>query len=426
MKPLKIIVCALAAIVLATPALAQEDAPERRRRGPRMQTLAPEKAKAAWEWQARWVAHELKLTEEAAEKVVEIYLVARQQLVEAARESQPAAGEGRRGEGQRGEGQGARRGQGPMGFGVNRELVTKARGELEAALSAVMEPEQTEQAMTSLGSFSRQWDVMVDAILGFELEPTATYAALAPLGAYMSELSALREAGDWQAVREGWRGAREKLMSELGEVLDEEQLEQFAQLGRRGRDRGQGQREGRGQPEGRAEIGQPAPDFVATDSAGKRHALADYKGKIVVLQWINPDCPVCRRTSESGKVAAMKKELSGLADNVVHLTVSTTHYMEVAKAAKYLGKNKIDAPVLDDRNGKIGRLYGAATTPHMFVIDEKGVLRYRGAIDDDQYGDKGLEATNYVVNAVRQMVAGETVTPDVTKSYGCTVKYGEL
>ncbi|MHC4102825.1 MAG: thioredoxin domain-containing protein, partial [Planctomycetota bacterium] len=85
--------------------------------------------------------------------------------------------------------------------------------------------------------------------------------------------------------------------------------------------------------------------------------------------------------------------------------------------------HKIDAPVLIDRDGKVGHLYGAKRTPHLFVIDAEGVLRYQGAIDDDQRGDKGEKATNYVVQAVRQIVAGETVAPDITRSYGCTVKY---
>ncbi|MHC4129834.1 MAG: thioredoxin domain-containing protein [Planctomycetota bacterium] len=79
--------------------------------------------------------------------------------------------------------------------------------------------------------------------------------------------------------------------------------------------------------------------------------------------------------------------------------------------------------MLIDRDGKVGHLYGAKRTPHMFVVDAKGILRYQGAIDDDSSGDKGDRATNYVVQAVRQIAAGDTVTPDVTRAYGCSVKY---
>ncbi|MHC4766083.1 MAG: thioredoxin domain-containing protein, partial [Planctomycetota bacterium] len=91
--------------------------------------------------------------------------------------------------------------------------------------------------------------------------------------------------------------------------------------------------------------------------------------------------------------------------------------------AAYFKTHKIDAPVLIDRDGKVGHLYGAKRTPHMFVVDAKGILRYQGAIDDDSSGDKGDRATNYVVQAVRQIAAGDTVTPDVTRAYGCSVKY---
>ncbi|MHC4081740.1 MAG: redoxin domain-containing protein, partial [Planctomycetota bacterium] len=172
-----------------------------------------------------------------------------------------------------------------------------------------------------------------------------------------------------------------------------------------------------------AEIGEPAPAFTLADSTGKSHALADYRGKIVVLQWINPDCPVCRRVCSTGLATAMRKQLDEITPGVVHLAINSTHYMEPSVGEAYLKTHKIDAPVLIDRDGKVGHLYGAKRTPHLFVIDAEGVLRYQGAIDDDQRGDKGEKATNYVVQAVRQIVAGETVAPDITRSYGCTVKY---
>ena len=153
--------------------------------------------------------------------------------------------------------------------------------------------------------------------------------------------------------------------------------------------------------------------------------MSDYAGKIVVLQWINPDCPICVRVSKSGRVAAMRSDLGNVDNDIVHLTVNSTHYMEPEKGAVYLEQHAIDAPVLIDKDGTVGKLYGAKTTPHMFVIDTEGVLRYQGAIDDDQSGKKGGDATNYVVLAVQQIAEGETVSPDTTRPYGCSVKYAK-
>jgi peroxiredoxin len=172
----------------------------------------------------------------------------------------------------------------------------------------------------------------------------------------------------------------------------------------------------------KAKVGEAAPNFTLKDASGKAHSLADYKGRIVVMQWINPDCPVCRRVSSSGLVATMAKELKGIDSNIVHLTVNSTSGMAAEKSAGYLKQNKIDAPALIDDDGTVGHMYGAMTTPHLFVIDAEGVLRYQGAFDDDPNGNK-KDATNYVVNAVQQIKAGETVSPDYAKPYGCSVKY---
>ena len=177
-------------------------------------------------------------------------------------------------------------------------------------------------------------------------------------------------------------------------------------------------------PVAKAKIGEAAPAFTLKDASGKTYSLSDYAGKIVVLQWINPDCPVCRRVAENGRVAAMRTEMKAASPEIVHLAINSTHYMEPAVSAAYFKSHKIDAPALDDRDGTVGRLYGAKTTPHMFVIDAEGVLRYDGAIDDDQRGRK-TEVTNYVVQAVNQITAGETVSPDMTRAYGCGVKYAK-
>ncbi len=172
-----------------------------------------------------------------------------------------------------------------------------------------------------------------------------------------------------------------------------------------------------------AKVGEPAPNFTLNDASGKSHTLADYQGKLVVLQWINPDCPICTRVNRSGITTKMAKAIRTVEKEFVHLTIHSTHYMEPDKSVAYLKQHKVKAPVLDDRDGKIGHLYGAKTTPHMYVIDKKGILRYAGAIDDDPNGTNRDGATNYVINAVRQIAAGETVAPDMTKAYGCQVKY---
>jgi hypothetical protein len=120
----------------------------------------------------------------------------------------------------------------------------------------------------------------------------------------------------------------------------------------------------------------------------------------------------------------MRKQLEEIAPGgVAHLAINSTYLMESSVGEAYLKTHKVDAPVLIDGDGTVGHLYDAKRTPHLYVIDAEGVLRYQGAIDDDPRGDKGDKATNYAVQAVRQIVAGETVAPDITPSYGCTVKY---
>lgn len=172
-----------------------------------------------------------------------------------------------------------------------------------------------------------------------------------------------------------------------------------------------------------AKVGAAAPAFTIKDATGKEHSLSDYKGRIVVLQWINPDCPVCRHVTSSGLVNAMLDDLEKIDKDLVYLTVNSTHYMKPDTSVAYLAKHKVKAPTLIDQDGTLGHLYGARTTPHVFVIDDKGILRYQGAFNDDRRGSKGKDAMNYAVNAVRQIKAGETVSPDSTKSYGCSVKY---
>ena len=138
----------------------------------------------------------------------------------------------------------------------------------------------------------------------------------------------------------------------------------------------------------------------------------------------NPQCPVCHRVMPSGQIDKMRKDLKAIDKDFVHLAINSTEGMTAEDSAKYLKKYKLfeELVVLDDAEGAVGKLYGAKTTPHMFVIDAKGVLRYTGALDNDPTG-RNDERTNYVVNALRQIVAGETVSPEKTQSYGCEIKY---
>lgn len=173
----------------------------------------------------------------------------------------------------------------------------------------------------------------------------------------------------------------------------------------------------------KAEIGKAAPNFTLKTTEGKEWSLTDAKGKIVVLEWCNPDCPACQGVSSDGTVSSMLTELKAIDSNVVVVFInsSAASPASLEKTGAYLKEHKIEVPALLDTEGTVGQLYGARTTPHCYVIDDKGVLRYNGAINDAKGGKKG--EMNYVVNAVKQIKAGETVSPDTTKPYGCSVKY---
>ncbi|MBM4111039.1 MAG: redoxin domain-containing protein [Phycisphaerae bacterium] len=168
-----------------------------------------------------------------------------------------------------------------------------------------------------------------------------------------------------------------------------------------------------------AKIGETAPEFTLKGADGKDYTLADYQGKMVVLEWINPGCPVCREVCEGGKVGSMMKACKETDADVVFLFINSTAATanDPKSSADYLSKNKIDGPALIDGDGKVGRAYGAKTTPHCFVIAKDGTLAYEGAIDD-----KGSK--NYVVEAVKALKEGKAVKPASTKPYGCGVKYG--
>lgn len=170
-----------------------------------------------------------------------------------------------------------------------------------------------------------------------------------------------------------------------------------------------------------ATVGKPAPEFELADASGKTHKLSDYKGKIVVLEWTSPECPVVKRVYEA---KTMQTAVEKLGAEVVWLSVDSSHFVTPEATKKWKEENKFDWPYLQDPEGKVGQQYGAKTTPHMYVVDKEGVLRYSGAIDDDPHGKKAAEErNNYVVEAVTAIAEGKDVPNPETKPYGCSVKY---
>ena len=173
-----------------------------------------------------------------------------------------------------------------------------------------------------------------------------------------------------------------------------------------------------------AKVGEQAPAFELKDTDGKTVKLEDYKGKIVVLEWFNPECPVVQMHY---KANTMNTTYAKFKDKgVVWLAVNSggkgKEGAGTEASAKAKKNWKMDRPVLIDESGKVGKTYGAKTTPHMFVIDAKGTLVYAGAIDDG--GPGGAGKVNHVEKALEQTLKGETVTTSTTKPYGCGVKYG--
>lgn len=174
-------------------------------------------------------------------------------------------------------------------------------------------------------------------------------------------------------------------------------------------------------------VGEPAPDFTLVDEAGNSHTLSQYKGKTVVLEWFNIPCPYVNRHYDAGTFDSLLKE-HGEANEIVWLAIDSTHdnTPEDSQAwkAKTDEKREFSYPILQDPSGEVGRLYQAKTTPHMFVIDSAGILRYMGGIDDDPRGNSEAP-TNYVDAALTAMAAGEDIATTEAQPYGCTVKYAE-
>jgi len=168
-------------------------------------------------------------------------------------------------------------------------------------------------------------------------------------------------------------------------------------------------------------VGDTAPAFTLADTAGNQVSLGDFEGKIVVLEWLNPDCPFVQRHYKAGTMKNLATRYDG--EGVVWLTINSTNYMDGAANAKFKAEHNLPYTILVDQAGDVGHLYGAKTTPHMYIIDGNGSLVYIGAIDDDPRGKKGEPAVNYVAVALDELLAGNAVTTAETKPYGCSVKY---
>jgi peroxiredoxin len=176
------------------------------------------------------------------------------------------------------------------------------------------------------------------------------------------------------------------------------------------------------------QVGQAAPEFTAVDITGKSHQLSDYRGKIVVLEAYNFDCPFVVNHYNRGAMQELQAELAK--QGVVWLLVNSTHpdhpnYRDPAAAKEEWNRLKIKATAwLHDPEGELGRKYQMRTTPHMYVIDAKGVLVYQGAIDDRARADGDPRtARNYVKEVVGQLMEGRDVAVSQTRPYGCSVKY---
>jgi peroxiredoxin len=175
--------------------------------------------------------------------------------------------------------------------------------------------------------------------------------------------------------------------------------------------------------------GQPAPAFELTDASGKSVTLADFKGRYVVLEWTNPGCPFVLKHYGSQNMQSLQKEAT--AKGVVWLAISSTahghsdYLAPAALVAQYKQWGAAPTAMLMDDSGKVGKTYGARTTPHMYVIDPKGQLLYAGGIDDKRSAnpDDVKTAKNFVRAALGEAMAGKPVSTPSATPYGCSVKY---
>jgi len=177
-----------------------------------------------------------------------------------------------------------------------------------------------------------------------------------------------------------------------------------------------------------ATVGQRAPAFRAVDTGGKTVALADFKGRHVVLEWVNPGCPFVVKHYGSGNMQATQK--AAVAQGVVWLTVSSTaashkDHKKPAELAAWMNEQKAASTLLMDDAGTMGKAWGAKTTPHLFIVNPAGQVVYNGAIDSKPSANPAdiPGATNFVTQALGELKAGQAVSKPSTTPYGCSIKY---
>jgi hypothetical protein len=179
-------------------------------------------------------------------------------------------------------------------------------------------------------------------------------------------------------------------------------------------------------------VGDKAPDYSFTDIDGKKHSISGFKGKTVVLEWTNPGCPFVKKYYSKGDMQNLQAKATQNPDTI-WVTINSSAdgkqgHLDNAGFKKLIAENKSHstAYVLDPQ-GTFGKLYGAKTTPHMFVINQKGILAYQGAIDSISSPDQSdiAKATPYVMNAIESVRKGEKLAVTTTPSYGCGVKYAD-
>jgi peroxiredoxin len=177
------------------------------------------------------------------------------------------------------------------------------------------------------------------------------------------------------------------------------------------------------------QVGEPAPDFTGTDTRGTSQTLSDYRGKTVILEWTNHDCPYVRKHYNSGNMQQQQQDAAG--QGAVWLSIISSapgkqgHVTAAEADALTAQRNAAPSAVILDESGDIGRLYGARTTPHMYIIDAEGKLVYMGGIDSIPSSNPAdiEKAVQYVPAALAQMAEGQAIVSSVTRPYGCSVKY---
>jgi peroxiredoxin len=179
----------------------------------------------------------------------------------------------------------------------------------------------------------------------------------------------------------------------------------------------------------RASLGELAPDFTLRDLDGREYRLSKYRGKLVVLEWFNPECHFVVHAYTEGPLHEMQERYS--ASGVVWLSINSSSTGQAgadpATNRAFAAEHRVRTPILFDPTGIVGRTYAARTTPHLFVINERGILVYRGALDNAPLGKVESTATkiNYVEAAIADLKSGHAVTVSDVRPYGCGVRYGK-